>query len=56
MTKSNLISDLKSQNKIIDECYRFLHMKMRSGKVLQAKYELADDVIEHFGADYESVR
>ena len=29
MTESRLISDLKSQNKIIDECYRFLEMKMR---------------------------
>ena len=29
MTESKLVSDLKSQNEIIDECYRFLHMKMR---------------------------
>lgn len=38
MTESNLISDLKSQNKIIDECYRFLHMKMRSVKDNKEEY------------------
>ena len=43
MTKSNLISDLKSQNKIIDECYRFLEMKMRSAVVKEEyrKYGLS---------------
>ena len=35
MTESNLISDLKSQ---IDECYRFLHMKMRSVKDNKEEY------------------
>ena len=38
MTKSNLISDLKSQNKIIDECYRFLEMKMRLVKDNKEEY------------------
>ena len=38
MTKSNLISDLKSQNKIIDECYRFLEMKMRSAVDKKEEY------------------
>lgn len=38
MTKSNLISDLKSQNKIIDECYRFLQMKMRSAVDKKEEY------------------
>lgn len=38
MTESNLISDLKSQNKIIDECYRFLHMKMRLVKDNKEEY------------------
>ena len=38
MTKSNLISDLKSQNKIIDECYRFLRMKMRLVKDNKEEY------------------
>lgn len=38
MTKSNLISDLKSQNEIIDECYRFLHMKMRLVKDNKEEY------------------
>lgn len=33
-----LVSDLKSQNKIIDECYRFLHMKMRSVKDNKEEY------------------
>ena len=37
MTESNLISDL-TQNKIIDECYRFLHMKMRSVKDNKEEY------------------
>ena len=38
MTESNLISDLKSQNKIIDECYRFLEMKMRSAVDKKEEY------------------
>ena len=38
MTKSNLISDLKSQNEIIDECYRFLEMKMRSAVGKKEEY------------------
>ena len=38
MTKSNLISDLKSQNLIIDECYRFLEMKMRSAVDKKEEY------------------
>ena len=38
MTKSNLISDLKSQNKLIDECYRFLEMKMRSAVDKKEEY------------------
>lgn len=38
MTESNLISDLKSQNKIIDECYRFLEMKMRAVKDNKEEY------------------
>ena len=38
MTESNLISDLKSQNKIIDECYRFLEMKMRLVKDNKEEY------------------
>lgn len=38
MTKSNLISDLKLQNKVIDECYRFLHMKMRSAVDKKEEY------------------
>ena len=38
MTESNLISDLRSQNKIIDECYRFLYMKMRSAVGQKEEY------------------
>lgn len=38
MTESNLISDLKSQNKVIDECYRFLEMKMRLVKDNKEEY------------------
>lgn len=38
MTESKLISDLKSQNKIIDECYRFLQMKMRSAVDKKEEY------------------
>ena len=38
MTESNLISDLKSQNAIIDECYRFLEMKMRSAVDKKEEY------------------
>ena len=38
MTESNLISDLKSQNLIIDECYRFLEMKMRSAVDKKEEY------------------
>lgn len=38
MTESKLVSDLKSQNKVIDECYRFLHMKMRSAVDKKEEY------------------
>ena len=38
MTESKLISDLKSQKKIIDECYRFLEMKMRSAVDKKEEY------------------
>lgn len=38
MTESKLVSDLKSQNAIIDECYRFLHMKMRSAVDKKEEY------------------
>lgn len=38
MTESKLVSDLKSQNKVIDECYRFLEMKMRSAVDKKEEY------------------
>ena len=36
--KSEQIDNLKSQNKIIDECYRFLQMKMRSAVGQKEEY------------------
>ena len=36
--KSEQIDNLKSQNKIIDECYRFLEMKMRSAVDRKEEY------------------
>ena len=41
--KKEQINNLKTQNKIIDECYRFLEMKMRSAVVKEEyrKYGLS---------------